>query len=135
MTATINHSQSQVKAPKQTKTMPGILLRLEGLAVLLTALVLYHQVSGDWLLFVVLLLTPDLAALGYLVNMRVGSLTYNIAHHYGLPLALGLGSFSGGWALGLSLALIWAAHIGMDRVFGYGFKYATNFKDTHLGRV
>jgi hypothetical protein len=135
MTATINQTQTQSETSKQLLSMPGILLRLEGLAVLLTALVLYSQVSGDWLLFVVLLLAPDLAALGYLVNVRVGSVTYNIAHYFGLPLALGLVSLLGGWALGLSLALIWAAHIGMDRVFGYGFKYATSFKDTHLGRI
>jgi len=26
-------------------------------------------------------------------------------------------------------------NIGMDRVSGYGLKYATDFKDTHLERV
>lgn len=130
---TIN--QAQVQTAKQAMTMPGILLRLEGLAALLTAIVLYSQVSGDWLMFILLLLAPDLAALGYLVNIRIGSVTYNIVHHYGLPLMLGLLSLLGGWTLGLSLALIWAAHVSMDRAVGYGFKYPTNFKDTHLGRV
>ena len=136
MNTVINQAQTQ---PEEITTrplsMPGILLRLEGLAVLLAALVLYGQVSGDWLVFIVLLLAPDLAALGFLVNERVGTITYNIAHHYGLPLALGLGSLLGGWTLGLSLALIWAAHIGMDRLVGYGFKYVTSAKDTHIKRV
>lgn len=35
----------------------------------------------------------------------------------------------------LSLCLIWLAHIGMDRMLGYGLKYPTDFKDTHLGRL
>lgn len=132
-TATIN--QAQEKTGKSAMTMPGLLLRLEGLAVLLAALVLYSQVSGNWLMFVALLFTPDVSMIGYLVNVRVGSISYNIVHHYGLPLALGVLSLLAGWTLGLSLALIWAAHLGMDRTLGYGFKYATNFKDTHLGRV
>jgi hypothetical protein len=33
------------------------------------------------------------------------------------------------------IALIWAAHIGFDRLVGYGLKYGTGFKETHLGRV
>ena len=34
-----------------------------------------------------------------------------------------------------ALALIWIAHIGLDRALGYGLKYATGFGDTHLGRI
>ena len=33
------------------------------------------------------------------------------------------------------LGLIWAAHIGMDRMLGFGLKYPTRFQDTHLQRV
>ena len=33
------------------------------------------------------------------------------------------------------VALVWFAHIGMDRALGYGLKYDTDFKDTHLGRI
>src|SRR3990172_5440332 len=109
MTTTID--QTQANATHSAMTMPGLLLRLEGLAALLTALALYHQIGGNWLMFVLLMLAPDLAMIGYLVNARVGSLTYNVVHHYGLPLALGLGSLAGSGILGLSLALIWAAHI------------------------
>ena len=35
----------------------------------------------------------------------------------------------------VSLALIWAAHIGIDRALGYGLKHRTGFSDTHLGRI
>jgi hypothetical protein len=27
------------------------------------------------------------------------------------------------------------AHVGMDRAVGYGLKYPTHFKDTHLQRI
>jgi hypothetical protein len=30
------------------------------------------------------------------------------------------------------LALIWVAHIGFDRMLGFGLKYPSRFKDTHL---
>jgi hypothetical protein len=35
----------------------------------------------------------------------------------------------------LSLAMIWLAHIGIDRALGYGLKYRTGFANTHLGRI
>ena len=33
------------------------------------------------------------------------------------------------------VALIWFAHIGMDRALGFGLKYEFDFADTHLGRL
>jgi hypothetical protein len=33
------------------------------------------------------------------------------------------------------VTLIWIAHIGVDRALGYGLKYPSSFKDTHLQRV
>jgi hypothetical protein len=35
----------------------------------------------------------------------------------------------------LLVGIIWVAHIGFDRLLGYGLKYETGFKDTHLGKV
>ena len=35
----------------------------------------------------------------------------------------------------ISLGLIWFAHIGFDRMMGFGLKYPTRFGDTHLGRI
>jgi hypothetical protein len=35
----------------------------------------------------------------------------------------------------LPLALIWANHIGVDRLLGFGLKYGDGFGFTHLGRV
>jgi hypothetical protein len=38
-------------------------------------------------------------------------------------------------APGIPYALIWLAHIGFDRMLGYGLKYPTFFEDTHLQHV
>ena len=37
--------------------------------------------------------------------------------------------------LTLSIAMIWLAHIGIDRALGYGLKYSAGFGFTHLGRI
>jgi hypothetical protein len=116
-------------------TNPRVLLQLEGASVFGMTLVLYWRIDGSWLLFVVLLLAPDLGMLGYIRDTRLGAATYNLCHTYVAPLLL--------IAIGLLmaapllqwLALIWIAHIGGDRALGYGLKYPSNFKDTHLQRL
>ena len=114
---------------------PAVLLRAEGAALLLTSVMLYWVSGGSWLLFALLLLVPDLSMLGYLAGPRVGATVYNVFHAYPLPAALGAFGLLGGSPLALAVALVWFAHIGMDRLVGYGLKYPTEFKDTHLGRV
>jgi hypothetical protein len=116
-------------------SMPRILLSLEGLALFIGSIVLYAYYGGAWWLFLLLLLSPDLAMLGYLLNTRIGAMSYNAIHTTVLPLSLAIASLLLGWTLGLQLALIWLAHIGMDRTVGYGLKYSTAFKETHLNRV
>ncbi|MGH2522285.1 MAG: DUF4260 domain-containing protein [Anaerolineales bacterium] len=116
-------------------TSPGFLLRLEGSVALAFAVWLYARTGGNWLLFALLILAPDLSMLGYLAGARVGSVTYNIVHTYALPALLGVVAWQTQWPLGLSLALIWLAHIGADRLLGFGLKYPTEFKSTHLNRV
>lgn len=111
---------------------PTHLLRLEGLAVAAAALAAYFLLGGPLWLLVVLALAPDLSMLAYLAGSRLGSLGYNVAHTYALPLGLaGLGLWFEA-VLALQVAAIWAAHIGLDRLAGYGLKYETGFKDTHL---
>ena len=114
---------------------PGLLLRLEGLTILITAVLLYARLDAGWLYFALLLLTPDLAMLPYLINPRLGALAYNVVHTYVLPLALAGVAYLGGYPTLLALALIWLAHIGMDRTVGYGLKYGDEFKHTHLQEV
>ena len=89
----------------------------------------------SWWLFALLLLAPDLAMLGYLAGPRVGAVAYNVFHSYPLPAALGLVGLFVGAPLAVSVALVWFAHIGMDRLVGYGLKYPADSKDTHLQKV
>ena len=116
-------------------SMPGLLLRLEGAAALAGALTLYAYHGYNWWVFALLLLVPDLSIAGYVAGTQVGSLVYNLIHTYTLPLVLALISFVADLPLGLQLALIWLAHISMDRTLGLGLKYATTSKDSHLSRV
>jgi hypothetical protein len=115
--------------------LPRRLLRAEGLAVLAGALTLYFHLDFGWLPLVVLVLAPDLAMLGYLAGPRVGALTYNLAHTELWPIGLAVVGVVADVDLLVQLALIWLVHIGADRVLGYGLKYPTGFKDTHLQRV
>jgi hypothetical protein len=116
-------------------TRPSILLRIEEATLLLATLFAYHHLHYSWLLFAILFLTPDLFMLGYLLNARAGAATYNLAHTLTLPLALLLVSFLNHWPLASTIALIWTAHIAVDRLLGYGLKYPTFFKDTHLQHI
>jgi hypothetical protein len=108
-------------------------LRLEGLAVLVLAVVLYRAAGHSWPLFAVLFLAPDVSLAGYLAGPRTGAALYNALHSHVAPLLVAaLLVVMGG---SVAVPLIWAAHIGFDRLLGYGLKYATGFGDTHLGRI
>lgn len=111
---------------------PNLILRAEGLAVLVASVWAYAALGSGWWLLAVLILAPDLSMLGYLAGARIGAALYNAAHTYVVPLALLALGQSGAVPLGTALGLIWAAHIGMDRVLGYGLKYPWGFKATHL---
>lgn len=111
---------------------PNVVLRLEGLAVLGVALAGYFTLGGPIWLLAVLALAPDVGMIGYLGGLRVGSLSYNSLHTYLGPIGLGAAGVVFGMELALLVALIWAAHIGADRLVGYGLKYPSGFKDTHL---
>ena len=115
--------------------MPANQLRIEGAAQFALAVWGYHQLGGNWIGFVVLFLVPDLSWLGYLGGSQIGAIVYNLIHNNLLPLALAAAGFLDGDPLGITLALIWFAHIGADRLLGFGLKYPTGFKDTHLGAL
>src|SRR5207302_6041204 len=104
--------------------MVGKIIRIEGLIVFLGALYFYHVLNASWLLFVILLLAPDLSMVGYLKDKQTGALTYNLVHNFALvALLTGIGLFTGNtpWT---SLVLILTAHIRADRFLGFGLMYA-----------
>ena len=112
---------------------PIIWLRLEGLAVLIAAVLSYAHGHHSWILFAVLLLLPDISFAGYLAGPRIGAMCYNLLHSYASALLLAAVLFATGSSP--AIALIWIAHIDMDRALGYGLKYASSFNDTHLGKI
>jgi len=114
---------------------PAALLRVEGVALLVLSVLLYRVNGGGWLMFGVLLLAPDLSMLGYLAGPQVGAAVYNTFHTYAMPAVAGALGMVFANPLMVAVALIWFAHIGMDRTVGYGLKYPSSFNDTHLQRV
>ena len=120
-----------------------VILRAEGLVLFLAALVAYYMLGGNWWMFAALILVPDVSFIGYVFGAKIGAITYNALHSTIGPLLLALL----GWVLDRDntmhilrditsfTALIWLAHIGFDRAAGYGLKYTSAFKDTHLGKI
>lgn len=108
-------------------------LRLEGLAVLALATAVFAHGGHSWPLYAILFLVPDLSFLGYLAGPRVGAWAYNAAHSYVGPITIALVFAATGRPP--VIACIWAAHLGFDRMLGYGLKYPSAFQHTHLGRI
>ncbi|HWZ41369.1 MAG TPA: DUF4260 domain-containing protein [Bradyrhizobium sp.] len=112
-----------------------ILLRLEGLTLFAGMVLLYGVWGGSWWVFALLFFAPDLSFIAYLADPKTGAAVYNAAHSYMLPVALMTLGFALPEPLTLSIAMIWLAHIGIDRALGYGLKYEAGFGFTHLGRI
>lgn len=115
--------------------LPRLLLHLEGVAVFGAATLLYFHGDHPWWLYLLLALAPDLSMAGYAAGARVGAAVYDAAHTYAVPVALAAAGVVADAGTLVAVALVWIAHIGIDRALGYGLKYPTGFKDTHLQRV
>ncbi len=112
---------------------PALLLRLEGAMMLVVATWIFATLGASWGLYGALFLVPDLAFVAYLGGARIGAIAYNATHSLvGPALLAGLYVIEPN-AVVASVALIWVAHIGFDRMLSYGLKYGTSFHDTHLG--
>ena len=114
--------------------MPRLLLRLEGAALALAAVYIFHRLGANWWWFG-LILVPDVSMAAYFFGTRPGAIAYNATHITLVPLVLAaLGSLLPSFDL-IAIALVWAAHIGIDRALGLGLKYGAGFGLTHLGRI
>jgi hypothetical protein len=114
---------------------PKLWLRLEGFVLLIVTIVAFSHQHQKWWLFPVLLIVPDIFMIGYLANTKLGALLYNLGHSYPIPVLLTYLGWSSDSYLTATIGIIWLGHIGWDRFFGYGLKYDTGFKDTHLGNL
>jgi hypothetical protein len=96
---------------------------------------LFFYLGGTLWPFLLFLLVPDLTMIGYALNVRVGAAVYNAGHTLAVPVALGGAALLTNRPEFVPFILIWTAHIGMDRMLGYGLKFPTYFADTHLQRL
>lgn len=110
-------------------------IKLEELAMFLSSILLFTQMDYVWWVYLVFILTPDIGMIGYVVSTQLGAITYNLFHHKGIAILVGVL----GWYLAipeLQLAgIILFGHASMDRMLGYGLKYSDHFKNTHLGKI
>lgn len=94
-----------------------------------------HTLGLSAPLWVLLLFAPDLSMLGYAAGNKLGAFFYNLFHHKGFAIVLAAAGYSLGFEVLLSAGLLLFAHASFDRLFGYGLKYSTGFKFTHLGSL
>lgn len=128
-------TSAQIARMLARSTDVSLMLRLESLVVFILFIVLYAYFNGNFWQFLLLLLLPDVSFIAYMLNRKAGRVVYNIAHTYTTAILMGALWIVAGIDWMLPLALIWGAHIAMDRVVGYGLKYSTENKDTHLQRL
>jgi hypothetical protein len=116
----------------QTLGSVRAILQFEALVALATILVAYWLLGFSWWWFLALILAPDLGMIGFLAGPRIGAWCYNAFHSYAAPAAIAIPSYLLLSEAGVMIGLIWAAHIAADRAIGYGLKYTSHFKHTHL---
>ena len=110
-------------------------LKIEELCMFALGIFMFNQLTFSWWWFLVLILTPDIGMLGYIINTKVGAIAYNIFHHKGIAIIVYfVGVYFQSQVIQL-IGVILFSHASLDRVFGYGLKYFDAFNRTHLGTV
>ena len=109
------------------------LLKMEEAAMFALSIYFFSKTTFAWWYYPALILLPDVGMIGYLLGTRAGAITYNLFHHKAIAIVI----LCSGWYLEISwmelCGIILFGHSSMDRVFGYGLKYADSFHHTHLG--
>lgn len=102
------------------ETWPRVLLRLEGLCLFASSIWAYSQTGQSWWTFAGGLLLPDLGMVGYFANSTAGAALYNSVHTETLPVLLLCTGYARRQQNLIGVALIWLAHINMDRMLTFG---------------
>ncbi|AEV97266.1 hypothetical protein A4D02_17135 [Niastella koreensis] len=110
-------------------------IALEEAAMFGLSIFLFGKLSFAWWWYLVLILTPDFSALGYLVNTRIGAISYNFFHHKAVAIIVYIAGFYLNNEVVQLIGLILFGHSSMDRMLGYGLKYPDSFQNTHLGMI
>lgn len=113
------------------------LIKLEEAGVLIISIFLLYKLNLhlSWWLYLILFLSPDIGMVGYLVNTKVGAITYNLLHHKSVGITLLIIGLLQPNNYFLFAGLLFLAHSSFDRILGYGLKYADNFKHTSIGNM
>lgn len=111
------------------------IIQMEELAMTAVGILLISMtdINLDWWLYLILFFSPDIGILGYVVNRKVGAITYNIFHHKGLAITVAIAGYLLHEDYIMVSGLILFAHASFDRIFGFGLKHFAGFKYTHLG--
>jgi hypothetical protein len=109
--------------------------RIEAATIFAASLFIYIKLDFSILVFILLLFVFDVFMIGYLFNSKIGAYCYNLGHSMIAPPILFAIGFATDARILIGFSLIWLAHIGMDRLLGYGLKFTTGFKETHLGHI
>ena len=118
-----------------TDRLPVGFQRVESAALAVVAAVAFVDLGFDWWWLLALFLVFDLSMVGYASSPRLGAWTYNAVHSYVAPALLGVVAVVDGARWTAFLALLWAFHIAVDRLLGYGLKFQDRFTHTHLGEI
>lgn len=120
---------------------PKLIIRLENLAVFVLSIYLILNTPdngfllGNWYLIILIWLSFDLSMIGYLINKTLGSVTYNFVHNYLSAILIVIyGNYAGSPNL-IILGYILLSHVSLDRFLGFGLKYPTDFKHTHIQKL
>ncbi len=119
--------------------MQGMILwqKIEGAICFAVGLFLYFMMEDafSWWVTLLVFFAADLSFLAYLFGPKVGAAIYNLVHIYGfglILLVLGMTTLPGTLS---AIGLLMFAHVGFDRMLGYGLKSSQGFGLTHLGRI
>ncbi|MFZ6014148.1 MAG: DUF4260 domain-containing protein [Bacteroidota bacterium] len=111
------------------------LIKVEEAAMFAACVLLFPQLELSWWWFAGCILLPDVGMIGYVANNRIGAFSYNLFHHRAVAIAVGLFGLTTDNTWVQFIGLILFAHAAMDRMLGYGLKYESGFKFTHLGEI
>ena len=73
------------------------ILKLEELAKLCLGIFAFYFLDFSWWWFIGLFFAPDIGAIGYVFNAKIGAFLYNLFHHQGLAILF--------WGIGFYLHL------------------------------
>jgi len=111
------------------------ILQIESVIFFLISLYLFNLREQSWLIFILLLFTPDISMIGYLKNKKIGAIVYNVGHNYLLAISMVILGNLTPYDWMITLGIILFAHVSLDRALGFGLKYPKDFKETHIQKV